>query len=216
MIGDVIHIRPEYFEISNQLEPLLFQKTEISGNDRNVVLIGGESGSGKSVTALCLSQTLENKGQKSVVLHLDDYFKLPPKTNHEARLQSLTNVGAHEVNMELLQAHVDAFLNGDAHLQKPLVDYHANSIGSETISLEDASFLIIEGTYALLLENACFHVFMARNYHDTHAQRMARGREAADDFVESVLEIEHQIVSAMRAKADVVIEKDYTVSAVEN
>ena len=64
--------------------------------DRVVIAIAGESGSGKSVTATTLAGELDATGIVTIVLHQDDYFLLPPRTNHEHRVHDLRNVGPHE------------------------------------------------------------------------------------------------------------------------
>ena len=41
--------------------------------------------------------------------------------------------------------------------------------------------------------------------------RLERAREAQDDFLERVLEIEHRIISAHKNRADYLIDKQYRV-----
>src|SRR5512147_2318897 len=94
--------------------------------DRVVIAVAGESGSGKSVTATALAGELATAGIVSILLHQDDYFLLPPRTNHEHRVQDLRNVGPHEVNLALLQSHVDAFRAKVDGVEGPTVDYPAN------------------------------------------------------------------------------------------
>ena len=54
--------------------------------DKKIAIgIGGESGSGKSVTAYALQRILADHNIQSVVIQMDDYFILPPKLNHENR-----------------------------------------------------------------------------------------------------------------------------------
>jgi uridine kinase len=43
------------------------------------------------------------------VLHQDDYFVRPPRTNHAHRVRDLRAVGPHEVDLARLAAHVAAF-----------------------------------------------------------------------------------------------------------
>ena len=65
-----------------------------------------------------------------------------------------------------------------------------------------------------LLENVDTRVFIARDYEATRAHREKRKRDAAelDPFIDEVLKIEHAIISGHRARADVVITADYSVS----
>ena len=50
-----------------------------------VISIAGESGSGKSVSAIALKKKLQQIGTQALIIHQDNYFKLPPKTNHLKR-----------------------------------------------------------------------------------------------------------------------------------
>jgi uridine kinase len=44
---------------------------------------------------------------------------------------------------------------------------------------------------------------------------MKRGREEFDPFIEQVLEIEHDIISGHRERADVIITSDYDVEFID-
>lgn len=214
MIGDVIHIRPEYFSTADALVDLILAAHQSKQRAFEVIAIGGESGSGKSVTAICLQLSLEKKGITSIILHQDDYFKLPPKTNHINRVKDISAVGMQEVEMAFLEKNIRDFRSKQSIINKPLVNYEEDSIGEENIPLKDTQVLIIEGTYSLSLENVDVRIFMQRNYRDTLENRIARGREAYSEFVEKVLEIEHQLISPGIEKADAIVQKDYSVKNV--
>ena len=55
-------------------------------------------------------------------------------------------------------------------------------------------------------------VFMQRNYKDTLAQRISRGRDIIDDFSDTILEIEHRLVQPSGANAHFIVQKDYSVA----
>jgi uridine kinase len=213
MVGDKIHIRPEYYATAQHIiTPLLVKLSELNGGlMRKVVLIGGESGSGKSVLAVTLSEILEQNGYPNTILHLDDYFKLPPATNHQNRLRSLENVGVQEVDLALLQSHLMSFKNGELSIEKPVSDYQNDHIFYQNHRFNDAKILIIEGTYALFLQNANFRIFIERTYLDTLPSRIARGRDVIDEFGERVLEIEHSAVQASVEAIDVRVTKLFGV-----
>ena len=120
--------------------------------------------------------------------------------------------------MELLAAKRTDILQqaqeGAVAIAKPLVDYDANQIVEETISLEGAAVVIAEGVYTSLCEHVDRRVFIARNRLETMEHRMKRGREDFDPFIEEVLKKEHEIISQHRARADVVITRDYEVEFV--
>lgn len=142
-------------------------------------------------------------------MQMDDYFKLPPKTNHENRLKSLDNVGVHEVDLEKLAQNIKAFKNGDSEIEKPLVNYNENSIGTEKIDASEYDVVIVEGTYIFEAEGFDYKIFIDRNYRDTYENRMERNRDEKSDFVEEVLEIEHRIIRNFKNNADLILGKNY-------
>ena len=123
-------------------------------------------------------------------------------------------MGTTEVRLDLLDKHLGQAREGADSIVKPLVDYDANQIGEETISLAGAKAVIAEGVYTSLCENVDRRVFIARNRLETMEHRMKRGREEFDPFIEEVLKKEHEIISQHRARADVVITREYDVEFV--
>ena len=57
-------------------------------------------------------------------------------------------------------------------------------------------------------------VFIDRNRLETLQHRMKRGREEFDPFIEQVLTKEHEIIAQHRARADIIITRDYDVEFV--
>lgn len=210
MIGDIITIKPEYRHTAQALLAGIKTHLVTTSQKRSVILIAGESGSGKSVTAICLSEILATMGT-TTVLHLDDYFKLPPLINHDERVNDLNWVGTQEVNLKLLQKHLYAFQENKPYIIQPLMDYKANKCLKKRLSFTHTQFLIIEGTYSFFLKDADYHVFMERTYIDTYQQRMERGRDVQNEFVETVLGIEHRIIAPTKKQANALVKKDYSV-----
>lgn len=180
-----------------------------SPSRRAVITIAGESGSGKSVTAVSLAEAFAEQDIRALVIHQDDYFIRPPHTNHAFRLRMADAIGPHEVRLDLLQAHIDAFREGVSQVEAPLVDFARDRIGHQTLDFGGMEVLIVEGTYVSLLERITARVFMARTYLDTVEQRKARGRDQDDPRILSFLEREHEIIAPMRERADIVMDHDY-------
>jgi len=107
-------------------------------------------------------------------------------------------------------------IQGKREITKPLVDYDANTIQEETITLDGIRVLIAEGTYTSLLKHVDTRIFIARNWLDTLEDRQTRnrGKEVGDPFTEQVLSTEHKIIAGHKQLADFVITKDYEVVAV--
>jgi len=171
------------------------------------VSVSGESGCGKSETAHCLRELLEAGGRRCVILAQDDYFHLPPRSNHDRRLEQFDWVGPGEVRLGLLDEHVALLKSGSRErLTKPLVYFEENRIGEEILPPGPYDVVIVEGTYTALLENLDVRAFIDRDYRQTKKARLARARDPALDFLEKVLEKEHGIISAHRSRADVIID----------
>lgn len=199
-------------DIARELLPHLLPR--LDAERRMVIGIAGESGSGKSVTAADLAQALETCARPTVILHLDNYFVLPPRTNHEHRVSDLANVGPHEVDLARLAGDITAFREGSAGVRAPMVDYPGNRFTEEVISYLGAQVLIVEGTYALQLEDLDVRIFLDATHEDTSARRRERNRDIDAPIMVDILTIEHAIVAPMRARADFVIDRHFTISHV--
>ncbi len=210
MIGDRITYHPELkpvaMAIIKEIDKLL------QSGSKFCIAIAGESGCGKSTLASALKTEIDAVfNLKGYIFQMDDYFKLPPKDNHEAREQNIANVGPHEVNLTLLNAHISAFKKGESIIEKPLVDYYKNTIGLETANLSGAHYCIAEGTYTCLMSEIDCKLFMEVNYKDTEVFRRKRNRDIMSSFNDKVLAIEHEIIKTHNALADIIIDKNLKI-----
>jgi len=215
MKGDKIVVEDYHRTAAARMVPSLVDQIRQKPT-RHVIVVAGESGSGKSETAQALAEALRKHGLQSVILGLDDYFVLPPRSNDARRRQDPHWLGPHvEVRLDALEANLREAISGNAKISKPT--YDANSIEEETISLEGIRVVIVEGTYTSLLKHVDTRIFIERTRQDTleHRQKRNRGTEAGDPFIEQVLATEHMIIAGHRHLADFLITKDYEVVAVE-
>ncbi len=210
MRGDVIiveeHHRRAADEIIGYLMPYIRESTR-----PYAITVAGESGSGKSETAKALCERLSDDDVASVILQQDDYFHLPPKSNDRRRREGIDWVGMQEVKLDLLDEHVKAIQEGTPEITKPLVIYDEDRVVDERLPVGDARVVIAEGTYTTTLVNADARVFIDRNRLETLESRKKRGREEIEPFLEQVLEIEHEIISGQKERADIIITRDYQV-----
>ena len=209
MIGDVIHLEQKHLDTAENIYQIIRERRQPL--QKWAIGIGGESGSGKSVTAFALSEILEKNGIKSLVIQMDDYFKLPPKSNHENRQKSLNHVGIHEVHLNKIQNNIKKFKEQKPFITKPLIHYAENSITEETLEIEGVQVIIVEGTYVLSIDDFDLTIFINRTYKDTFENRMKRNRDEQSDFIEKVLEIEHNIIHQFKEKADLLLDKNYQI-----
>lgn len=215
MKGDSIIVEAHHEKAASGIIPAILPLLELSGQ-RFTISVAGQSGSGKSETATAIARALEPHGIKSVIFQQDDYFVYPPKTNDAARRDDISWVGTQEVRLDLMDQHLEAFSKGVSRIEKPLVDYEQDTILSESMETGDARVGIADGTYTTLLGNVMCRVFIDRDYFDTRAHREKRRRDESelDPFIDNVLEIEHGIISAHRNLANIIVNKDYSVTIV--
>ncbi len=204
-------MKPSCFTLARSLRSRLLADFGLQGRERCVIGLAGESGSGKSVTAKCLAEELALAGIPTGILHQDDYFHLPPRTNHENRCLDLRNVGPHEVNLDLLQSHIDAFRAGRDDVTAPQVDYPSNRMVTQRLDFANTQLLILEGTYVLSLPDIDIRIFLSATHDETRERRRARNRDIDAPIVEQVLAIEHEIIGLQARLADIVINQDFTI-----
>jgi uridine kinase len=210
MIGDKLIIKDKHRQAAEQIVERILPDL---GSSRRIytIAIAGESGSGKSETGQAVAEVLIRRGFTTLVLQQDDYFVYPPKTNDRRRRQDIGWVGMQEVSLDLLDEHLQQARSGSGAIVKPVVVYEEDRIVQETVSLQGIAAVVAEGTYTTVLESIDTRVFIDLTYLETLKSRLERAREAQDDFLERVLEIEHRIISAQKSRADYLVDKQYRV-----
>jgi uridine kinase len=201
MRGDKLIIEPHHTARAEEITQLLPDRI-VKGL---VLTVAGESGSGKSELASEIAKAFNGLGHPAGILQQDDYFVFPPKTNHEMRRHNISQVGPYEVKLDFLDSNLRSFKRGESPIYKPLVDYDADSIGTEEMDTSGLDIMVAEGTYTTLLRFADIRVFIARDYVQTKTARKRRGRDSLEPFVEDVLRREHAIISEHRTRADFII-----------
>jgi uridine kinase len=210
MIGDNLTYHSSYRPITSfvisELKEAFYNKKRIC------ISVGGESGCGKTSLAYALQKDIqESTGLKGFLFHIDDYFFLPPKDNHNQRLKDLTKVGIEEVKLNLLDLHLTNFKKGNTKLIKPLVNYQDNTILEEVINSLEYDFCVVEGTYVSQIKTPDYKIFIETTYIDTRKSRIERARDQINKFNEKVLEIEHQIIRGHKDFADIIIDKNLNI-----
>jgi len=216
MKGDIILLSEKHIHAAGIIVSQIAEKVKTKPS-RFVITVAGESGSGKSETGLAIANELEKLEIKSILLGQDDYFFFPPKSNTAKRREDPDWLGPHvEVNFGVFEQNLVDAISGSSEIIKPQVDYNANKIEKETISLEGIKVIIAEGTYTSLLKHVDIKVFIARNWLKTLEDRKKRnrGNEVNDPFTENILAIEHKIIAGHKQLADFVIDDDFEVSIV--
>jgi len=210
MRGDILAIEAHHRSAAAEIALLVAARLDALRGQRLAIGISGESGSGKSELARALQDVLAVRGVNSIILQQDDYFVLPPRSNDCRRRENIEWVGTLEVDLNRLDQDVRTLLEGATRLEKPLVDYAADCIESETLQAS-GQLIIAEGTYVSLVPSISLRVFIDRDYTQTLAARRRRNREPFDPFIEQVLEVEHAIIREHKSLADIVVANDYSI-----
>ncbi|MFQ5952768.1 MAG: glycosyltransferase [Candidatus Omnitrophota bacterium] len=212
MRGDKLLIRKHHIKAAEKLAKDLIPEI-LTSPTKYAITVAGESGAGKSEVAFVLSRILARKNINNILLQQDDYFRYPPKTNYRMRRSDISLVGSSEVKFSVLNKNIKDFKDPkNDRFEKPLVDFGKDKIVKETVKCNAAGVLIVEGTYTSLLKNVDRKIFLARTYKETLRARQARKRERIDRFDKRILAIEHGIIAKHGRIADIIVEKNYSVT----
>ena len=191
----------------------IIAKLDLKKDLKTAISVSGESGSGKTTLSLSLKRELEKVGFKVLILHQDDYFKLPPKQNHQARINNFEHIGLQEVRFDLLDSHISMLKNGEAaDLQIPKMDWVFDEEKFITVNIVEIDVVIIEGTYTALLNKVDKRIFIDTNYVLTKQNRVSRNRETVTDFIEKVLAKESEIISQHLQLADIIVNQQFDIN----
>lgn len=209
MKGDKIVVEEGHKKAGENLYPLI--KSEIDPDEVYVITVAGESGSGKSEVGTVLSQKFKEDGLNCIILQQDDYFKFPPKTNHEKRKENINKVGPEEVRLDLINQHINSLKKGDS-ITKPEMNFDLDKENKEKVKPVNLNILIVEGTYTTLLKPVDKKIFIDKSFLETKKFREKRARETEDpQLLENIVKREHQIIKQHRKLADIILDENYNI-----
>lgn len=178
-----------------------------------VVGVAGGTGSGKTTVARKLVELFEDQPVR--LIPQDAYYKDLSGMSYEERTQVNFDHPLAFDN-ELLAQHVDALMAGQT-VEQPVYNYHTHSRSEETIALEPAPILILEGI--MVLEDAALRDRMnLKVYVDTDADErfirrmqrdlIERGRSIdsiVEQYLSSVRPMHLQFVEPTKRYADMIL-----------
>lgn len=206
MIGDVLLIEQKHERVARELAA----KVNKRRFEKITIAIGGESGSGKSEIAETLRKVLGTEGYRVKILHLDNYYTVPPSRRSEHRHKhGMSAVGLHEIDWEVLEENISAFQEGKP-TTLPFLDLYTNQEDKLVTDFKDIDVLLIEGLYACNC-TADINVLIDLTYHETKQAQIKRKKEKVDEFRFKVLEKEHQEVMKLRPRTDYFVTPNFTL-----
>jgi uridine kinase len=206
MLGDVLLITDDHRQAAEQIVGRL----ERIQSDKVVIAIGGESGAGKSELAHEVGRRLKERGELAKILHIDNYYKVPPTERTAWRKKhGLESIGLSEINWDLLGQHVAEFRESKEAVL-PCIDLLTDQIDKLITSFEGIKYLIVEGLYSLNID-ADLRILVGLTYYETKRAQIVRGKEPLTEWRWQVLEREHVVVQSLRPSADLIVNKDFEV-----
>jgi uridine kinase len=197
-------IRPKVMQILQQID--------LPDQDIMAISIAGESGCGKTTLSQAIKEELELQGKKVLILHQDEYFKLPPHQNHQAREKDFEHIGPQEVRLDLLDEHIHKIKNRMVQtLSVPQMNRVADEEETNYIDVRNLDLIIAEGTYTSLLKKVNIRIFINTQYLHTRKNRLQRKREVITDFIETVLEKESSIISKQSVISDITLDQELNI-----
>lgn len=207
MLGDVLLIEEKHKEAAESIKKQVLENRK----EKFIVAVSGESGSGKSELAHSLARKLKDEGIRAKPIHIDNYYKTHPLERNEWRKNhGIQSIGYDEYDWDTIYKNIDSFKKGEKATM-PCIDIVTDQVDTLITDFSDVDMLIVDGLYAIKTENTDLNVFIDLTYHETKKAQTKRGKESVNDFRMQVLEQEHQVVSSLKPRANVIVNKGYKV-----
>lgn len=208
MLGDVLLITEKHQKAGE----IIIGKILENIKPKMIIGISGESGSGKSELAHVIAKGFRKHGIFAKPLHIDNYYRILPLQRTEWRKANGIEkvVGYGEYDWDTIYRNISEFKEGKMSTG-PCVDLVTEQVDQLTTDYSTVDMLIIDGLYAIKTEGVDLAVFIELTYHETKKAQVVRGKEPQNEYRMAVLEQEHKMVSALREKADILINMDYEV-----
>lgn len=206
MLGDILLITEKHIKAGEQVVNRL---SEIK-SEKMVIAIGGESGAGKSEIAHVISRKLKGEGELAKILHIDNYYKVPPRERTEWREKhGVESIGLSEYDWDLINRNIAEFRESKEAIL-PCIDLLTDQEDKLITNFKGIRYLIVEGLYPLKAD-ADLKIFIDLTYHETKKAQVLRGKEPQNKFRLQVLQREHEVVQSLRPFADLLITKEFDV-----
>jgi uridine kinase len=216
MLGDILLINDMHKEAAKSIYTYIEKDLKTKEERyRYIVAISGESGSGKSELAHSLGKLLKEKHIRVKVIHTDNYYKIQPLLREEwRRNKGFDKIGIEEYDWIKIRKTIRDFKE-EQECMIPCIDLIPEQVDKLLTDFSKIDLLIIDGLYAINAPDVDLRVFIDLTYHETKINQIIRLKEALSDFRLAILEKEHQAVSSLKPKADLIVNKSYQVVTAE-
>ena len=213
MLGDVLLITEKHQKAGEIIIKQILANRKL----KMMIGISGESGSGKSELAHVIAKGLRKHGIFAKPIHIDNYYRILPLLRTDWRKENgIQNVvGYGEYDWDTINRNIAEFKAGEISTG-PCVDLVTEQVDQLTTDYSTVDMIIIDGLYAIKTEGIDLAVFIELTYHETKKAQVVRGKEPQNEYRMAVLEQEHQMVQALKPKADILINMEYEVEIVKS
>jgi uridine kinase len=209
MQNDLININKKHEEAA----ATIYDRIATELKEKYIVTISGEVASGKCEIAQVLARLYKKDGIKAKILHMDDYYLIPPEERTEWRKKNgIDKIGYDEYDWKRINHNVDDFKNS-VKSSLPSVDLITLTVDELITDFKDIDILIINGLYSVMLDKAHLRVFVELTYKETLKEQLAEQKEEMDEFRMKVLEREHKVVQSLKPLAQFYVDFDNSMEA---
>ncbi len=204
MLNDVVTIEKKHTNAASTL----YDRVIRDRKPKFIVSISGEVGTGKCEIAHELGRKLIEDGISVKLLHMDNYYYIPPRERQDWRKKNgLEKIGYDEYDWNNVNRNIDDF-RMDLKSIVPVVDLFTQNVDQLHTDFKGIELLIIEGLYSIKINQSDLRVFIELTYEDTWEEQNMTHKEKLDDFRMEVLKHEHKAVQSLKKQADFYIDFD--------
>jgi uridine kinase len=213
MLGDVLLITEKHQKAGE----IIIEHILANQKPKMMIGISGESGSGKSELAHVIAKGLRKHGIFAKPIHIDNYYRILPLLRTEWRKENGIQkvVGYGEYDWDTIYRNIAEFKEGKISTG-PCVDLVTEQVDQLTTDYSTVDMIVVDGLYAIKTEGLDMNIFIELTYHETKKAQVVRGKEPQNEYRMAVLEQEHQMVQALKPKADILITMEYEVKIVKS
>lgn len=213
MLGDILLINDMHKAAAASIHKYVKKDLKKKNNRyRYIVGISGESGSGKSELAHALAILLKSDNIRVKIIHTDNYYKIQPLLREEwRRNKGFDMIGLDEYDWVKIRKTIRDFRE-EQECVLPCIDLIPEQVDKLITDFSKIDLLIIDGLYAIDAPDIDMRVFIDLTYQETKINQIIRMKESLSDFRMHILEREHQAVTSLKPKSDLIVGKSYEVT----